>query len=233
MALSEYLRILRRWGWIVVLMALLTAGSAYVFSAAQTKVYRSTVNIGIEPYRPDFGLTQSARSLLRYYVAVASTEKYAQQVIDRLSLDRTKESLLGDVTIASDDSRFTIQIDVDNQNGDVANDIARVWADEFIAWRNEQNAKVRREDQVGAVMLDDPKYSLFRPRTSVNTLAGGILGVLLGGVLVFALEYSAAAVIRSPEDVEKGLGLPVLGAIPPAVAAARGAGAGGPRRNAR
>ena len=224
MALTEYFRILRRWGWIMVLAAALTAGSAYVLSKAQTPVYKSTIVVGVQPTRPDLGLTAAAKSLLRYYVLVIDTETYAKKVITELQLDRTPASLLGDVTIASDDSRFAVQIDVLNSNGDVANDIARVWAEKFAAWRDEQNATVQRADKVLAVIVDDAKYSQFRPNTKVNTLAGAILGLLLGGAIVFLVEFREAGVIRSPEDVERVLALSVLGAIPPleTAAAARG-----------
>lgn len=215
MPLTEYFRILRRWGWILVVLAVLAAGSAYVFSAVQTPIYRSTVHIGVQPSRPDFGLSQSTKELLRFYVSVIYTENYAAKVIDRLQLDMTPGQLRGDVTIAEDASRYNIRIDVDHVNGDVANDIARVWAEEFRAWRDEENAKVNREDKVDAFMLDNPTYALHRPRKAINTLAGGILGALVGGVLIFLVEYRAASVIRFAEDVERGLGLPVLGAVPP------------------
>jgi capsular polysaccharide biosynthesis protein len=215
MPLTEYLRILRRWGWILVVLAVLAAGSAYVFSAVQTPIYRSTVHIGVQPSRPDFGLSQSTKDLLRLYVSVIYTENFAAKVIDRLQLDMTPTQLRGAVTIAEDASRYNIRIDVDHVNGDVANDIARVWAEEFRAWRDEKNAEVNREDKVDAFMLDNPTYALHRPRKAINTLAGGILGVLVGGVLIFLVEYRAASVIRFAEDVERGLGLPVLGAVPP------------------
>ena len=126
MSLTEYFRILRRWGWLLALAIVLTAGAAYVFSKVQTPIYRSTVVVNIQPARPDFGLTSSAKTLLRSYVTVIATETYAQKVINTLHLDRTPGSLLGDVTIASDDSRFVIQIDVRDQNGSVARDIAGV-----------------------------------------------------------------------------------------------------------
>jgi len=224
LSLTEYVHLLRRWGWILVLVAMLTAGSAYVLSKAQTPVYKSTILVGVQPTRPDLGLTESAKTLLRFYVAVINSTVYAQKVIDAKQLDREAGSLLGDVTIASDESRFVIQIDVKDRNGDVANDIAEAWADQFVSWRNEQNATVAREDKVNAFKLDKAKYSLFRPNTKVNTLAGAILGLLLGGLIVFFVEYREAEVIRSPEDVERVLGLPLLGAIPPAetAAAARG-----------
>jgi capsular polysaccharide biosynthesis protein len=224
MAISDYVRILRRWWWIMVLLALLTAASAYAFSVNQVKIYKSTVFVGVQPSRPDFGLSQSTRALLRYYVSVIYTENYAQKVIDQLQLDTNKSALLGDVTIASDDSRFVIQIDVENINGDVANDIARTWASEFRAWRDAENAQVAREDQVEGVILDAPRYSLFRPQKDVNTIAGGILGLILGGIIIFLVEYRDAAIIRFASDVERGLGLPVLGAIPTAEAALGGRG---------
>ncbi|MGH2525057.1 MAG: YveK family protein, partial [Anaerolineales bacterium] len=215
--------ILRRRGWIMILLALLTAASAYVFSRVQTPVYRSTIFVGVQPARPDFGLTESAKKLLRYYVTVINTNTYAQKVINdpAVQLDSAPEALLNQVTIASDDSRFVIQIDVKNQNGDLANTIAQKWADALVQWRNTENAKIRREDQVDAVVLDPPQYALYSPRTNVNTLAGGILGLLLGGVVIFILEYLESNVIRSPQDVERTLKLSVLGAIPELAASRR------------
>lgn len=214
MPLTEYVDILRRRGWVMILLAAVTAASAYVFSTLQRPVYQSTVYILVQPARTDFGLTQSAKLLLRSYVSWMNTRSNAQQVIDLLQLDTTPEALLGDVTIASDDSRFVIQVDVENENGDLANDIAQKWTDLFVQWRQDENALQRREDHVGALQLDSPRYVLDQPKTKVNVMAGGMLGLLLGGVVVFWLEYMDAAIVRSPNDVERGLGLPLLGAIP-------------------
>lgn len=226
MPLVEYFRILRRWGWLLVLAALLTAGAAYVFSKAQTPIYQSTVEVGIQPTRPDLSLTTSAQTLLSYYVSVINTQTYAQKVINDLQLDRTSSSLLGDVTIASDTSRFVITIKVKDPGGDVANDIAGAWASEFKSWRDGQNAQVQLTDKVDALILDAPRYALYRPTTAVNVLAGGLLGLVLGGVIVFVAEYQAAGVIRSADDMDY-MDLAVLGAIPAETdLASRG---GGPR----
>ncbi len=201
----------------------LTAGAAYVFSKVQTPIFRSTVVVNIQPARPDFGLTSSAKTLLRSYVTVIDTETYAQQVINTLTLDRTAGDLLGNVTIASDDSRFVIQIDVRDPDGNVANDIAAAWANELKAWREVQNAQVNITDKVTAVIVDPPKFALYTPNTKINVLAGAILGLLLGGILVFVVEYLDAGVIRSSSDLDR-LELTVLGAIP-AEAALSGRGA--------
>jgi capsular polysaccharide biosynthesis protein len=216
MSLSDYVRILGRRGWIIPLLALLTALSAYVFSIVQTPIYKSTVLVSIQPARPDFGLTSSARDLLRSYVSVIDTDTFAQKVIDdpNIQLDVTASDLRSDVTIASDASRFVIQIDVENQNPEVANKIAQKWAELLADWRNTQNQKVRQEDYVDALIIDPPKASLDSPKTRINVLAGGILGALLGGVVIFVLEYLEAGILRSPQDVEHALALSVLGAIP-------------------
>ena len=214
MQLVEYIRILRRRWWIFLLAAALTAASALVFSELQTPVYESTINLLVQPARTDFGLAQSAKLLLRSYVAWMDTDQNARKVIDELKMDVLPEALRGNVKIASDDSRFVIQIQVQDENGDLANDIAQKWADLFVQWRQQQNQEQRKEDRVDALILDPPRYALDRPKTPINTLAGGILGLLLGGVIIFALEYIESGVVRSPDDVERFLNLSVLGALP-------------------
>jgi capsular polysaccharide biosynthesis protein len=221
MTLLDLITVLRRRGWILLLLAALTAGSAYVFSQLQIPVYESSVRLLIQPARPDFGLTEAAKTTLRSYVQWIKTRENAQRVIDLRQLDRTPESLLGDVTVASEDENFVIQIDVRNQNGDLANDIARTWAELFVQWRDFENTDLRREDHVSALMLDTPTYTQFSPQTVINTLAGGILGLLLGGLVIFALEYLESNIIRSRQDAERALGLTVLGAIPALEAARR------------
>jgi capsular polysaccharide biosynthesis protein len=223
LSLSEYFRILRRWGWLLVLATVLTAGAAYVFSKVQTPIFRSTVVVNLQT-RVDLGTTESAKNLLRSYVTVINTETYAQKVIDELQLDRTAGDLLGNVTIASDESRFVIQIDVRDPSPDVANNIALAWANQLVAWRDQQNAQQQQPDKVTAVIVDLPKPSLYRPITKINVLAGAILGLLVGGIIVFVVEYIDSGIIRSSDDLDR-LNLAVLGAIP-AEAALSGRGVG-------
>jgi capsular polysaccharide biosynthesis protein len=214
MTLIELFVLLRRRGWIMLLLAALAAVSAFVFSRLQTPIYESSIYLLVKPSRTDLGLTQSAKTLLRSYVAWLDTNTNAQRVINTLQIDREAEALRGDATITSDDSRFIIQIDVRNEDQRLANQIAETWATLFVDWRNTENAKVRREDWVEAEILDAPVLALDRPQTAINTAAGGILGILLGGVIIFVLEYLEAGVIRSRQDVERALGLAVMGAIP-------------------
>jgi len=214
MPLTDYFRILWRRGWILLLLAVLTAAAAFVFSRLQTPVYKATVSVLVKPSRTDFGLTQSAKILLRSYVAWMDTDKRAHDVIEALQIDKEPGSLRGDVTIASDDSRFVIQVDAESENQQLAGDVAQKWAELFVQWRDADNQTQRKEDRVEAEILDAPRLSLDRPKTTINTLAGAILGILLGGVIVFVIEYIESSVIRSAADIERQFSLPVLGAIP-------------------
>jgi capsular polysaccharide biosynthesis protein len=218
MPIQTYLRILLRRGWIMILLAIITAVAAYGFSVVRERtapVYKSTIKILVQPQRTDFGQAQAAKTLLRSYVAWMDSDYRSAEVIDALKLDMTPGQLRSDVTIASDDSRLVIQIDVEQPDGDRANDIALAWANQFRTWRDQENQKVRREDRIEAQIIDDPRYSLSEPNKKINTLAGAILGMLIGISIVFVLEYLEAGVIRSVEDVDRSLSLPLLGAIPP------------------
>jgi capsular polysaccharide biosynthesis protein len=213
--LTDYFHILRRRGWIIILVAAITAASAYAFSKLQTPVYRASVNVSINPARADFGLTQSAKWLLRNYVAIIDSNKWADDVIQRLDLDMTAGQLRHNMTVASDDSRFTIQIDVKDTEPGQAARIADEWAQLLVEWREQENADQNKEDQVKAYQIYAATWGIFSPKTKINVVAGGVLGVLLAGVIIFFLQWVESGVVRSTSDVERQLDLTILGAIPP------------------
>jgi len=219
MELSDYFRILRQRGWIVIVVAVVAAISAFGFSKLQRPIYKSSMQVTVLPARNDFGLAQTTKQLLRAYVTIMDTKNWAVRVLQRFEqsgapLDMTPTQLKDNVTIASFEDKNVIQIDVKNGDGEMGNRIAIAWAQEFQDWRNQENNKVRKEDRVDVVMGDNPTYSKFRPQTTINTAAGGIFGLLLGALVVAALEWVESGVVRTSADVERKLGLPVLGAIP-------------------
>jgi capsular polysaccharide biosynthesis protein len=118
------------------------------------------------------------------------------------------------VTIASDPLNLTIQIDVDLTDGDLANDVAREWGNLLIQYRNDQNQRARREDHITASLQDNARYSQLQPRMVLNTLAGAILGLILGGAVVFVLEFLESSVVRSRGDLERSADIAVLATIP-------------------
>jgi capsular polysaccharide biosynthesis protein len=214
MNLTYYVRILIRRGWILLLAMVITAGAAFGLSKMQTPVYRATQRVLLQPARFDFGLTETLRFVLRSFVVYLNTDEQAQKVIDRLQLDMTPGDLRSHTTISSDPTQLTIQIDVDMEDGPLAASVATQLGRILVETRTEDNRDLRREDRIDARMVDTATYGLFKPKTKVNTLAGAVLGLLVGGTVVFVLEYLESNILRRKEDVERFLELPVLAAIP-------------------
>ena len=215
MELSRYASLLWKRGWIIVLVAVIAAVSAYGFSRLQTPIYRASVQMSVNPARPDWGLAQTAKTMLRNYTVNMTTHTWAQKVVDTLKLDVTTGDLLSWVKTSSDESNLTIQIDANHQDPKVAQDIAWTWANFFVEWRAAENLDLNKDDRVGAAILDTPAVSLFSPKTRINVIAALIVGALVGGLIVFFLEWTESDIIRNTQDVEKSIGVIVLGTIPP------------------
>jgi len=214
MELTNYVQIVRKRWWIVIVAIVLTAGSAFVFSKIQHPEYTSIAEVIIEPARSDWGLAQYAKMLLRTYMTVADSDQWAQQVIDALQLPMTPEGLRSKARFAAEEDRMVIKIEIEAYDGDLANDIARTWANLLVQWRDQQNQRQLKEDRVWAYLRDEPRYTQSWPKTKVVTAAGGIFGLVIAGVVIFFLEWLEAGIVRTPQDVERQLDLTVVGAIP-------------------
>lgn len=214
MELRDYARILRQRGWLILLMAGLTAVSVFGFSKMQAPIYESSLRLLVLPVRSDFGNVNAAKELLRSYEQWLYSRYRAQDVINNMQLDMTAGELLGDVKVSSESSSFVIQLAVENSNPDLANDIAREWGNLLIQRQTSNNDKLQKEDRIDIEFLDDPQAGLDRPKTKINTLAGAVFGALLGVILVFALEWIQSGTVHRREDVERYLDIPVIGTIP-------------------
>lgn len=215
MKIQDYIRVLRKRGWIIALAVVLTAVSALGFSLIQTPVYRSSVQVSIQLARPDLSLTESTKQVMRSYVSFIFSKRYAQQVVTELGLLSDAETLISKVKIVPDESLMVIKIDVDDKNGDQANEIANAWAQYLVDWRNEQNAQQNKEDRVFALPIDLADYNQISPNKKINVAAGAVFGLVVGIIIVFILEWLEAGIVHNPKMLEQETGLTVLGVIPP------------------
>jgi len=215
MELSQYVRVLLRKWWVIALAVGISVTSAVVFSEVQAPIYRSSAVLQVIPARYDYGLTLAAEQLLRQFANQIHTTSMAQQVIDELQLDISPDRLLGDVTVAPIPEDFLIQIDADRPDPEEARAVASTFAHDFVAYHAAQILDIDRQDRVQIRILEDAKYGWVHwPKTKTLALAGGVLGLLIGLLLAFGLEYLESGVLRSTEDVERNVGVTVLGSIP-------------------
>jgi len=229
MELRGYLDILRRRWWVIVAVAVLAAALAFGVSKVQTKVYRATARISAVPARPDWGLGNSAKDLLRNFVNNINTHDMANQVIARAQLDMNSYALLSKVTVSAEPENFIIRIDAKDQDPEVATKIATTMSNEFVdervAYYQTQDKSNRIEVKLVDSVIDAP---LYRPKPLTNTLAGFLLGALIGVLIALVLEWMSSDVLATVEGAERSLGLPVLGAIPSVGPAQDRAGAARP-----
>jgi capsular polysaccharide biosynthesis protein len=227
MELGQYFRVVVRKWWVIVLAFAITVVAAVAFSEVQAPVYRSSAVLQVIPARYDYGLTLAAEQLLRQFANQIHTTNMAQQVIDELQLDLPTDKLLGDVTVAPIPEDFLIQIEVDRLDPEEARDIASAFANDFVAFHAAEIMDIDRADRVQIRILEDAKYGWVQwPKTKTLALAGGVLGLLIGLLLAFGMEYLESDVLRSTEDVERHVGLPVVGSIPVIAAGERSGGGG-------
>ena len=102
MEIQEYFRILWRRGWIIVLLAAITAVSAYGFSEMQTPVWKGVSKLHFRPYRADWGLTNTAKEWLPLYRERIQSDQMLRDVIGRLRLDLSYDALKGKIATAAD-----------------------------------------------------------------------------------------------------------------------------------
>jgi len=147
-------------------------------------------------------------------VVFLNTDEQAANAIERLQLDMTPGEVRGHTIISSDPTQLTVQIDVTMEDGPTAARIATELGRLLVEERTEDNRDLQREDRIEARLIDTATYGQYTPRTMINTIAGAVLGLLVGGAVVFVLEYLESNIVRRREDVERFLDLPVLAAIP-------------------
>lgn len=217
MELSEYLEVLLRWGWVVVLVTALCAGAAIGYSVLQTPRYTSLVELYVAPVRLDNALSPAVTNLLRNYVSGIQSESMARRVIERLSLAGwDAANLRGHIKAEARESEYKIKIEVTDPDPVFAKRVAQAVAELFVSDVQAFGDKQDPRDRVAATMLDGGAQTATRtwPKNKLLAFLGLGGGLVLGLLLALFLEWSRVDVLQTAQQVEAGLELPVLGSIP-------------------
>jgi capsular polysaccharide biosynthesis protein len=190
--------------------------AAFGISSLQEDMYRATVQVSTVPARPDWGLGNTAKDLMRNFTINIQTPEMAQRVIERAQLDQNPYDYLSRVDVVPDSSTFMIKIEARDRDPEIAKLMALTLADEFVeertAYYAQQDKDNRIEVKIVSRAIGAPQY---QPQPLLNAVAGSVLGLLLGIAVVLLLTWMEADLLRTPESVERLLSVPVLGSIPP------------------
>lgn len=211
---QEYVRIVARHWRLIGALALIGLLAGVVLTVTSTRLYRSSIKISVNPARPEYGTALTVNNLLNNYSLQLTTVHLAQDVVDKLRLDIAPEKLLSRVRVTPQQDNFMLLIEADNADAGTAERIATTLAATFVNQHNAANAEASRQDRIDLSVLDDAEPArLYRPRAEINITAGLLAGLLLGALAAFGLEYMDDT-LGSADDVERALGLRMLGAIP-------------------
>lgn len=215
MELKKYAQLLWRRGGVIILITIFIVLAALLFAKTQRPIYRAQATLQVTPAAWDLNIVLSADLLLRQFSRQIHNTPMAQRVLDRVPLALSPEELLKRVHTIPEKENFLIQVEADLPHGEMAKQVANAFAQEFVDYHAERNLSVDPTERIEIEVLKQARsYWQHWPRTKPLVLAGAILGLGLGTLSALLLEYREADVIRSPEDMERYVGVAVLGSIP-------------------
>lgn len=206
----------RNWRWIV-LVTILCAVVGFSFAswvitpqyAASTMlVVNSTANQNTNNTITNDQLT-TAQELVNTYSVILKSDTVTDQVISDLGLKTDADALAKKITVEGVDQTQVLKITVKNPNPqlarNIANDIARVAPKVIVATVEAGSVKV-----VSNAKLDlKPVF----PSVPLFAVAGAVIG-LIASYLIFLIRELLDNTFDNGDDVEKRLGISVIGVIP-------------------
>ena len=200
--------------WIILLAGIIAAlafvGGTILFITPQ---YQSTTKMYVLSKQDNNTITQqdmqTSLSLTKDYAELIKSRTVTEGVIAQLNLDLTHEELLKKMTVDSATDTRILSITVTDPDPYEACKIANAIRD--VAANHIKNVMdIDAVNVVETANIPDQKSS---PSISKNGVIGGLLGVLLS-VAIILIAYISNDTIKTQEDVERYLGLSMLGTIP-------------------
>lgn len=213
--LREYVAIIKKKAWIIAaITAVTTFVSAFLSFFVLSPVYeaKTTLIVNTDQKNDDtitgdeFSVTQR---LAVTYGEIIKSRTVLEPVIEKLGLDISYDDLSKMVTVSPVKDTQIINISVQDTNPlkakDIANSIPEVFTKEV--------KRITKANSVEVIDKAVEPLSPIKPNKLMNVLIAFVLGIMIGLFVVFLIEYMDNK-MKTPQDVEKYLDLPILGVIP-------------------
>ncbi len=212
--------------WLLVVLTIAATVSAAIALTPRDDRYAAEARLFVGSPPVNLGAEVSSDRLVGLsYVAATFVEMIqsypvAAEAVERSGVDRLPEDVLDNTRALSTGTQL-ITVQVIDEDPAVAQTLADDLSQAFI----DELARQERQQQAATGAFDDglTPVSLFAPArlptlpepSSLprNTMLGLLFGVLVAAALLLLLEYLDLTV-RTADDAERRIGLPVLGVIP-------------------
>jgi capsular exopolysaccharide synthesis family protein len=220
LAIGDYLRILRRFWWIVVVAMAAGAGIGYATTLIGTPQYVSSATL--------FVTTQSGTSVgdayqnnlfsqerVVSYAGLATSQQVAVRAIDQLKLPISADELRAKITATPMPKTVLLDITARDTDPATAQTYANAVADQLVQLASELETSRRGgTPAAGAVIVDDASYGTLDGGLSLLLRIGlGVAGGLAVGLAIAVLAGVLDTRLRRRERVEAVTGSLVLGAL--------------------
>ena len=214
--LREYFSIIKKRFWIIALItivAMVVSGVISFFMLSPVYESKSTLIVNTEKNEETQMITGDqfsvSQKLAVTYGEIIKSRAVLESVISNLKLDSEYEDLVEKITVSPVKDTQIISISVQDTNPkkarDIANEIPKVFEKEVKRITKANDIQVIDK----AILPENP----IKPNKMMNVAIAAVLGMMIGLFVVFVLEYLDNK-IKTPQDVEKHLDLPILGVIP-------------------
>ncbi|MEH7085355.1 Wzz/FepE/Etk N-terminal domain-containing protein [Neobacillus drentensis] len=194
---------------ITVIAAIISGVVSYYFL---TPIYQASTQILVNQKKNEQSLNevQTNLQLINTYKIIITSPRILDIVSKELDLNMTAEQLKGKITVANENESQVVNVSVQDADAKVAAQIANktveVFKKEVFEIMNVNNVTILSEADVS----ENP--SPIKPRPLLNVAIAIVVGLMAGVGLAFLLEYFNNT-IKNEQDIEKLLGLPILGVI--------------------
>ncbi len=177
--------------------------------------YEATATILVQSQNPDANESYSNvitnQNLVVTYEKIMKSNRIAEKVRKELNLPYSTEDLLSNVYTSSDQDSLITSITVRNEKPEdaarISNTFATTFQKEVPSLMNINNVAILDK----ATFVEDQQP--VSPNIVINTLIALLLGGILGIIITFLIDFLDQTV-KSEEEVELLLQIPVLGIIP-------------------
>jgi capsular polysaccharide biosynthesis protein len=217
--IQGYLRILKkRWLLIFIITLAATAVNAVVSFFIIKPTYKSDISVIIGRIGTGTDANNQAmnyndilmyQKLVKTYSELVKSRTVAENAIESLGLDIKIEVLQEMISVSPKGDTEFLTIAVRSKNAEQAMLIANQLAKSL----KEVSISINKMDNVQ--ILDPAQFPTTQdsPKPLINIAIAFFLGLMVSVGLVLLLEYLDNTV-KTQEDIEKSLGIPVIGLIP-------------------
>ncbi|MFC3774289.1 polysaccharide biosynthesis tyrosine autokinase [Mycolicibacterium holsaticum] len=217
----EYLRIFRRYWWLIVALTIVGGAGGYAATLLLTPEYQSTARLFVatqngtsvtEAYQNNLFSQERVYS----YADLASSEQVAARAVDQLKAPISADELRSKVTALPGEKTVLLDVSVTDADPAQAQTYTNAVADQLVGLVSELETSRRGgSPAAGLVVVDEASYPTAPTGLGVLTMI--VLGAVIGLVVGIVAAVLAGIVdkrLRGRESVEGAVGTHLLGALP-------------------